>query len=335
LDNIAEIGKLERRRSMVASVKVIHAANDGVFDVPARTSVRLVRASLIDAFNIPATALALINGERAGEDHFLLDSDTLEFVNVVGRKGADLRTVEAVLADLDRLRDREEQARIEQEEEKQQRRDQRIARSRRKLDALLAQPPRHNTAELRRWLEAFIKIDSSNQPDLRARQRRVEERLKKLTSGTPPQMPTTKPQLSEADRLRQRALTSGDAAKAVEIAGRFHRFVKGLYVSQYAEIRYGRGGEQKKVWPRKYCRFPKVWKNAGVWIDYAAEQIVFENHKAEEKSRLPLPPMKQVTFDGLEDGDLWGVFRPFTPHVVERWGLDPSGVMVVRGYGQR
>jgi len=45
---------------------------------------------------------------------------------------------------------------------------------------------------------------------------------------------------------------------------------------------------------------PKVWKNAGVSIDYATKQIVFENHKGEAKSRLPLPPMKFVTFDGLE-----------------------------------
>jgi hypothetical protein len=227
-----------------------------------------------------------------------------------------------------------EAIRIEQEAAKQRRRDQRIARSQRRLDALRSQPPRHNTAELRRWLEAFIKIDSSNQPDVRARQRRVEERLKKLTSGTHPQKPTTKPQLSEADRLRRRAVASGDAAKAVEIARRFHEFVKRLYVSQRAEIRYGPGGEQEKDWSRS-SRFPKVWKNAGVSIDYATEQIVFENHKGELKSRLSLPPMKQVTFDGLEDGDLWGVFRLFTPHVIERWGLDPRGVTVVRGYSQR
>lgn len=160
----------------------------------------------------------------------------------------------------------------------------------------------------------------------------VEERLAKLSGDTPRRLPTGRPQLSEADRLRRRAEASGDAAKAVVIAGRFHKFVKRLYVSQHAEIRYGPGGEQVKVWGRKY---PKVWKNAGVWIDYTAMQIVFENHKGEAKSRLPLPPMKLVTFDGLEDGDLWGIARPHAPHVVERWGLGPGGVTVVRGYSQQ
>jgi hypothetical protein len=106
MKTIAEIGQLERRRSMVASVKVIHAANDGVFDVPGRTPVRVIRASLVDAFNIPAIALALVNGERCRETHGLLDADTLEFVVANGRKGTDLRTPDDVLADLDRLRDR-------------------------------------------------------------------------------------------------------------------------------------------------------------------------------------------------------------------------------------
>ena len=273
-----------------------------------------------------------------------------------GRKAAGLRTADDVLADLDRLRDRRiattatdwvyhdeqdrlwdemreidrlekqrqtEAARIEQEVARRGRRDQRIARSRRKLEALVAQPPRRTVAALRRWLEAFTKIDSTNQPVLRARQRRVEERLKNLSGGTTPRKPTGRPQLSDADRLRRRAEASGDAGKAVEIARRFHRFVKRLYASSRAEILYGRGGEQVKVWPRTYRPgvFPKVWKNAGVWIDYAAKEVVFENHKGEAKSGLPLPPMKLVTFDGLEEGDLWGVARSHAPHVVERWGL--------------
>lgn len=132
------------------------------------------------------------------------------------------------------------------------------------------------------------------------------------------------------ERAREEAVEEmGDAAKAVVIAGRFHKFVKRLYVSQHAKIEYGPGGKRHKIWGRKY---PKVWQNAGVWIDYAAEQIVFENHRGEEKSRLPLPLMKQVTFDGLEDGDLWGIVRPYVPQVVERWGLDSNGVMIVHGY---
>lgn len=75
---------------MVAIIKVIHAANNGVLDVPARTPVRLVRASLSDAFNIPATALTIINGELVGSRRFLADNDTLEFVVGWSRKGADL-----------------------------------------------------------------------------------------------------------------------------------------------------------------------------------------------------------------------------------------------------
>lgn len=68
-------------------------------------------------------------------------------------------------------------------------------------------------------------------------------------------------------------------------------------------------------------------------LDYATGQIVFVNHKGEAKSRLPLPPMKLVTFDGLEDGDLWGIAKPCSPHVIERWGMSASGIAVIRGYG--
>ncbi len=59
---------------------MIHASNDSVFDVPERTPVRGLRASLVDAFNIPETALSLVNGRRVAGTYGLLDSDTLEFV---------------------------------------------------------------------------------------------------------------------------------------------------------------------------------------------------------------------------------------------------------------
>ena len=74
---------------MVASINVIHTANDDVLTVPARTPVWAVRASLRDAFNLPPTALALVNGEPVGADHALADRDVLEFVVPWGRKGAD------------------------------------------------------------------------------------------------------------------------------------------------------------------------------------------------------------------------------------------------------
>ena len=78
---------------MVARVKVIHASNDSVFDVPERTPVRGLRASLVDAFNIPETALSLVNGRRVAGTYGLLDSDTLEFVVAWGQKSNGDSTV--------------------------------------------------------------------------------------------------------------------------------------------------------------------------------------------------------------------------------------------------
>jgi hypothetical protein len=73
---------------MVAAIKVIHGANDGVFALPTRTPVTVVRASLIDAFNIPGTAVAFANGARVRGSYRLLVNDTLEFIVPIGRKGA-------------------------------------------------------------------------------------------------------------------------------------------------------------------------------------------------------------------------------------------------------
>ena len=73
---------------MVARVKVVHASNDGVFDVPVRTPVRVVRASLVDAFNIPETALSLVNGRRVAGTYDLLDNDTLEFMVAWGLRSS-------------------------------------------------------------------------------------------------------------------------------------------------------------------------------------------------------------------------------------------------------
>ena len=59
-------------------VKVIHGANDGVFDL-AGSKVATVRASLVDAFNIPGDALAFVNGEQVDANYNLSENDTLEF----------------------------------------------------------------------------------------------------------------------------------------------------------------------------------------------------------------------------------------------------------------
>ena len=68
------------------SVKIIHCANDGIFNV-ADASVATVQASLIDAFNIPDEAVAFANGEQVGGDFRLRGNDTLEFMKRRGRKG--------------------------------------------------------------------------------------------------------------------------------------------------------------------------------------------------------------------------------------------------------
>lgn len=69
------------------SVKVIHGANDGVFDLSGST-VHRVRFSLVDAFNIPDAAVQFVNGERVPDSHRLKGNDWLEFVVPTGWKGA-------------------------------------------------------------------------------------------------------------------------------------------------------------------------------------------------------------------------------------------------------
>jgi len=67
-------------------VKIIHGANDGVFNVVG-SSVAIVRESLVDAFNLPDEAIAFVNGKPVGGDFRLQANDTLEFVKQSGRKG--------------------------------------------------------------------------------------------------------------------------------------------------------------------------------------------------------------------------------------------------------
>lgn len=69
------------------SVKVIHGANDGKFDL-AGSKVSTVRASLVDAFNVPGDALAFVNGNVVPASYRLARNDTLEFVRERGVKGA-------------------------------------------------------------------------------------------------------------------------------------------------------------------------------------------------------------------------------------------------------
>jgi len=79
-------------------VKVIHGANEGVFDLAGHTVV-VVRASLEVPFNIPPDAAAFVNGEMVDERFVLVPDDTLEFVKQEGQKGlGDLLTPEDLMA---------------------------------------------------------------------------------------------------------------------------------------------------------------------------------------------------------------------------------------------
>jgi hypothetical protein len=68
-------------------VKVIHGANDDTFDGLVGQKVSTVRASLVDAFNIPGDALALVNGNQVDNNYTLQQNDTLEFIKQAGVKG--------------------------------------------------------------------------------------------------------------------------------------------------------------------------------------------------------------------------------------------------------
>lgn len=87
-------------------VKVIHGANDDVFEVVG-VSVASVQASLVDAFNIPDDAVSFVDGEEVGRDHRLQDDDTLEFRVCWGRKGAlepdELARLERIEETLNRI----------------------------------------------------------------------------------------------------------------------------------------------------------------------------------------------------------------------------------------
>jgi hypothetical protein len=74
------------RPTSCGPVKIIHGANDGIFNVGG-ASVASVRASLVDAFNIPGEALAFVNGEVVRHDFRVRGNDTLEFVKQWGVKG--------------------------------------------------------------------------------------------------------------------------------------------------------------------------------------------------------------------------------------------------------
>ena len=69
-----------------AAVKVVHGANDGSFNLVGAT-VASVRASLVDAFNIPGDAQSFVDGEIVDANHILQANSTLEFIKAAGVKG--------------------------------------------------------------------------------------------------------------------------------------------------------------------------------------------------------------------------------------------------------
>ena len=89
---------------MVTPVKIIHGPNDDIFDLPDGSTVLNVSRNLADAFNIPAEAIALVNGALVESSYRLLSNDTLEFVKRRGEKSildpaerAQLDRIEAML----------------------------------------------------------------------------------------------------------------------------------------------------------------------------------------------------------------------------------------------
>ena len=64
--SILPCGKPTRGRSVMTSVKVIHGANDDVFEGIAGMTVEEVQRNLVDAFNIPVDAISIVNGVCVG-----------------------------------------------------------------------------------------------------------------------------------------------------------------------------------------------------------------------------------------------------------------------------
>jgi hypothetical protein len=161
-------------------------------------------------------------------------------------------------------------------------------------------PARRTAKALRAWLGDFVVLPATS-PSLRKRIDRVRKRLEAEQAPVVPWKPRV---FSPQERFLARARANGHDTVAVEIAQRFHRFVKRLYQSTKGEIRYGNGGHQNKTWRR---RFPTVWKDGGCWIDYDEGLLVLENHRGEVVSRLWLPDLLTITFTGCQDGDLFAV----------------------------
>jgi len=66
-----------------SKIKVIHGASDDIFKGLVGQKVSTVRAALVDAFNIPVDAIALVNGEQVNDNYTLNKNDVLEFIKEI------------------------------------------------------------------------------------------------------------------------------------------------------------------------------------------------------------------------------------------------------------
>lgn len=67
-------------------VKVIHGTADGMYPLVNHT-VAAVRNTFAQTHNIPADAVAFVNGIKVGDDHIITENSTLEFIKQAGVKG--------------------------------------------------------------------------------------------------------------------------------------------------------------------------------------------------------------------------------------------------------
>jgi len=67
-------------------VKVIHGAADGMYPL-ANHTVAAVRNTFSQTHNIPADAVAFVNGVKVGDSFLITENSTLEFIKQAGKKG--------------------------------------------------------------------------------------------------------------------------------------------------------------------------------------------------------------------------------------------------------
>lgn len=80
------------------NIRVIHGANEGIFDLEG-TRIGDLRRSLRDVFNIPSDAGAFIGGKQVMDDRVIKDGESAEFIREQGFKGLGALLTPAELRD--------------------------------------------------------------------------------------------------------------------------------------------------------------------------------------------------------------------------------------------